>query len=55
MRISFDLDDTLILKSVDGPCEESFPARRRGEAIEEDCGMEPASYSWPCTKRDGRF
>lgn len=35
MRISFDLDDTLILKSVDGPCEESFPARRRGEAIEE--------------------
>ena len=35
MRISFDLDDTLVLKSVDGPCEESFPARRRGEAIEE--------------------
>ena len=35
MRISFDLDDTLILKSVDGPCDESLPARRRGEAIEE--------------------
>jgi hypothetical protein len=35
MRISFDLDDTLILKSVEGPCEELFPARRRGEANEE--------------------
>src|SRR5215467_865019 len=35
MRISFDLDDTLILKSVDGPCDESLPVRRRGEAIEE--------------------
>jgi hypothetical protein len=34
MRISFDLDDTLILKSVDGPCEELFPARQ-GQAIEE--------------------
>lgn len=35
MRISFDLDDTLILKSVEGPCEEALPPRRRGEAIEE--------------------
>jgi hypothetical protein len=35
MRISFDLDDTLILKSVEGPCEELLPPRRRGEAIEE--------------------
>jgi hypothetical protein len=35
MRISFDLDDTLILKSLAGPCEESLPARRPGEANEE--------------------
>jgi hypothetical protein len=35
MRISFDLDDTLILKSIAGPCEETLPARKRGDAIEE--------------------
>jgi hypothetical protein len=35
MRISFDLDDTLILKSLPGPCEESLPPRRPGEANEE--------------------
>lgn len=35
MRISFDLDDTLVLKTVDGPREEALPPRRKGVAIEE--------------------
>jgi hypothetical protein len=29
MRISFDLDDTLILKTVEGPTEPALPALKR--------------------------